>query len=221
MQNGAASSERDWKNFSAKKTCLFPEDAAEVLPQGTDLEMPWPSILVEGYAVMKEKGGQNGANKLWEEYTSEKGWPSKTEEHSFDSGDILGQFVATSVALTLIAVSLFILIRTLRRTIEADGVALYSQDGRRVLYSDMTRVDKRKWDAKGIALVYYQDGGEEKKVKIDGMVYGQFKEENGAPAEKLFSRVMENFKGEVLEYVDDEADPEAGADEGAEGKRSE
>ena len=66
----------------------------------------------------------------------------------------------------------------------------------------MVRVDKRKWDTKGIALVYYMDGGEEKKAKIDGMVYGQFKEEDGAPAEKLFSKVMENFKGEVIEYAD-------------------
>ena len=215
LQNGDASSEGDWKAFSGEKTCLFPEDAATVLPKGTDLEMPWPTILVEGYAVMKEKGGQNGVNKLWEDYTSERGWPSKTEEHPHDAGDIQGQFIATAVALALIAFSLFILIRTLRRTIEADGEALYSQDGRRVLYSDMTRVDKRKWDTKGIALVYYQDedGGEEKKVKIDGMVYGQFKEENGAPAERLFSRVMENFKGEVLEYVEGEADPESVTDE--------
>ena len=156
---------------------------------------------------MKDKGGQNGANELWEDYTSEKGWPSETAEHPYDAGDIKGQFIAAGVALSLIAVTLFILIRTLRRTIEADDEALYSQDGRKVLYADMTRVDKRKWDTKGIALVYYNDGGEEeKKVKVDGMVYGQFKEEDGAPAERLFSRVMENFKGEVLEYVDVEPD---------------
>lgn len=221
LQSGDASSEGDWKAFSGEKTCLFPEDAATVLPKGADLEMPWPTILVEGYAVMKEKGGQNGANKLWEDYTSERGWPSKTEEHPHDAGDIQGQFVATAVALALIAFSLFILIRTLRRTIEADGEALYSQDGQRVLYVDMIRVDKRKWDTKGIALVYYQDGGEEKKVKIDGMVYGQFKEENGAPAERLFSRVMENFKGEVLEYVDDGVDQGDEAEESRQNEASE
>ena len=73
----------------------------------------------------------------------------------------------------------------------------------------MVRIDKRKWDTKGMALVYYNQDGEEKKAKIDGMVYGQFKEEDGAPAEKLFRKVMENFKGEVMEYVSvDEADEE-------------
>jgi len=75
--------------------------------------------------------------------------------------------------------------------------------------SDMIRIDKRKWDVKGLALVYYKDGSEEKKAKIDGMVYGQFKEENGAPAEKLFSKVMEHFKGEVVEYASVDEDEES------------
>ncbi|MGB0775675.1 MAG: hypothetical protein ACPGUY_07500, partial [Akkermansiaceae bacterium] len=53
-----------------------------------------------------------------------------------------------------------------------------------------------------------KDGEEEKTAKIDGMVYGQFKEEDGAPAEKLFARVMENFKGEVIEYVEEDEEDE-------------
>ncbi|MDB4493400.1 hypothetical protein N9227_00005, partial [bacterium] len=56
-----------------------------------------------------------------------------------------------------------------------------------------------------------------KKAKIDGMVYGQFKEEDGAPAEALFQKVLENFEGELIELVDededDEADDEAPEDE--------
>ena len=44
------------------------------------------------------------------------------------------------------------------------------------------------------------------------MVYGQFKEEDRAPAEKLFSHVMENFKGEVLEYIDTDDDDAEEAD---------
>lgn len=209
MQNGDDRSEADWKTFAAKEKCL-PHDTEDILPKGTDVEMPWPAILVDGYATMKEKGGQNGSNKLWEEYTSEKGWDAKTGEHPMWANKIREQFVAASVALVLILGALFILIRTMRRTIEVDGEALTTQEGCRILFTDMVRVDKRKWDTKGIALVYYNDGGEEKKAKIDGMVYGQFKAEDGAPAEKLFARVMENFKGEVLEYV--EVDEEAGDD---------
>lgn len=209
MQNGEWNTEADWKLFAGKETCQFPEGAEVILPKGTDLKMPWPAILIDGYGLMKDKGGQNGANDLWNDYTREKGWDSETAEHPMDAGKIRDQFIAAGVTLTLIAGCLFILIRTLRRTIKADHEALYTQDGRKIMYSEMTRIDKRKWDTKGLALVYYQEGGEEKKAKIDGMVYGQFKEEDGAPAEKLFSRVMENFKGEVLEYIHPDEDDTA------------
>ncbi len=89
----------------------------------------------------------------------------------------------------------------MNRSISADEEALYSQDGIKIAYTDMERFDIRKWDSKGIALIYYKQGDEEKKAKIDGMVYGQFKEEDGAPAEKLFAHVMNRFKGEVIEYT--------------------
>ncbi|NWK54566.1 hypothetical protein HW115_03015 [Verrucomicrobiaceae bacterium N1E253] len=205
-QSDGLLTEDSWKTYAASQTCFFPENGAEILPKDVDLAMPWPDALVDGYSLMKDKGGQNGANKLWEDYTAARGWDAEAAEEPMQANKITEQFVAAAVAFALILGTLFILFRTMRRTIKADHDALYTQDGRKILYSDMVRIDKRKWDTKGIALVYYSDQGEEKKAKIDGMVYGQFKEEDGAPAEKLFSRVMEHFKGEVLEYVDDEDD---------------
>lgn len=217
MQNDGEASEAGWKEFASAQKVAFPDDAAEILPKDRDIDMAWPDTLVDGYPVMAEKGGQSGAAKLWEDYTASmkevegKAWDIDPGEKPMHAGKIREQFIAMSVALALVAVTLFFLVRTMRRRISADGEALHTQDGRTIPYSDMVRVDKRKWDSKGLALIYYQDGGEEKKAKIDGMVYGQFKEEEGAPAEKLFSKVMENFKGEVLEYVSaGEADAEEG-----------
>lgn len=207
LQNQGEITESAWKKFASAQKVALPEDAADILPKDSDIDMPWPDILVNGHALMLEKGGQNGAVKLWEDYTASmkevegKAWDIDPGEKPMKAGKIREQFIAMGVALLLISITLFYLIRTLRRSISADAEALYTQDGRRIAYSDMVRVDKRKWDTKGLALIYYRDGGEEKKAKIDGMVYGQFKEEDGAPAEKLFSRVMENFKGEVMEYV--------------------
>ncbi len=123
-----------------------------------------------------------------------------------NAGKIREQFYAAAVAGILIAITLFFLIRTMCRSIHADEEALFTQDGRRILYTDMVRIDKRKWDTKGLAIIDYKDGGETKKARIDGMVYGQFKEEDGAPAEKLLAYVMERFKGEVVEYVVDDED---------------
>ncbi|BDS08825.1 hypothetical protein NT6N_38650 [Oceaniferula spumae] len=216
MQNEKADSkvpESEWKEFAAKQKVQLPEDAADVLPKDADTDMAWPDILVNGHALMSESGGQNGATTLWEQYTASmkdvegKAWDIDPGEHPMDAGKIREQFIAMGVAMLLIAITLFFLIRTLSRSISADNEALYTQTGKRIPYTDMVRVDKRKWDSKGLALIYYTEGGEEKKAKIDGLVYGQFKAEDGAPAEKLFSKIMENFKGEVMEYVlVDEAD---------------
>jgi len=209
METEGEFTETSWQDYAKSQKCKFPEDGADILPRGTNLEMSWPEILVNGYGVMTDKGAQNGAVALWDEYSSSKKWDKDPGDKPMHAGKIKEQFYATAVTGVLIAVTLFFLIRTLRRSIHADDEALYTQEGRRILYSDMVRIDKRKWDTKGLALIYYKDGGEEKKTKIDGMVYGQFKEEDGAPAEKLFAYVMKQFKGEVIEYVsvdEDEAD---------------
>jgi len=216
MENDAGDadvSETAWKDFAAKQEVTVPDDAADILPKDRELPIAWPEMLVDGHSVMSEKGGQNGATKLWEEYTASmkevegKEWDIDPGEHPMDAGKIREQFIAMGVALALIAITLFFLIRTMRRSISADAEMLYTQEGKKIAYTDMVKVDKRKWDSKGLALIYYKEDGEEKKAKIDGMVYGQFKEEDGAPAEKLFSKIMENFKGEVMEYVSlDEAD---------------
>lgn len=217
LESEAKLSETDWKDYASGQKVKFPDDAVDVLPKGAEVDMGWPELLVDGYSTMDGQGGQSGAVKLWEEYTASrkdvegKAWDIDPGEKPLKVGKIREQFIAMTVTLVLITLTLFFLIRTMRRKITIDNEALYTQDGRTIPYKDMVRVDKRKWDTKGMALVYYKDGEEEKKAKVDGMVYGQFKEEDGAPAEKLFSKLMANFKGEVMEYVsvdDDEEEPE-------------
>ena len=219
MQNDGEVTEISWKEFAAEQKVAFPDDATAVLPKGIDIEMPWPDTLVAGYSIMDEKGGQNGAVDLWKGYTASrkevegKAWDIDPGEEPLKASKIRDQFIALAVCVVLMLVTLFFLVRTMRRSITADHEALHTQDGRRIAYTDMTRVDKRKWDNKGLALIYYQDGGEEKKAKVDGMVYGQFKEEDGAPAEKLFSRIMENFKGEVIEYLSEDSEDDQTAED--------
>jgi len=205
-KGGVADDESTWKKYASEQVCEFPKNADKILPKEVKKKMPWPSILVDGYKIMKEKGGQNGANQLWVDYTAKKGWDAKTVKHPYDEGKINQQFGAATVTGGLVIITLFVLLRTLRRSIRVDHEALYTQDGRKILFKDMVRIDKRRWDTKGLATIYYKEGGVEKKAKIDGMVYGQFKVEDGAPAEALFARVMEHFKGEVLEYVVEDED---------------
>jgi len=212
MQQQEGFSEQQWKDFASAQKCGFSADAKNIMPRDADLEMMWPDSLVNGYDTMSVKGGQNGAVKLWEDFAATRKWDATPIERPMDEGKIREQFYSAGVTGVLILVALFILLRTMRRSITADEEALYTQDGKRIVYADMVRIDKRKWETKGLALIYYNEGGAERKVKIDGMVYGQFKEEDGAPAEKLFNYVMDRFKGEVIEYLDDAQENEDGDD---------
>ena len=219
MQGQDDFSEEHWKDYSSNQKCSFPENAAAIMPKDAELDMVWPDLLVNGYDTMSLKGGENGAIKLWEDFAATRKWDASPIERPMDAGKIREQFYSAGVTGVLMILALFILLRTMRRSIRADDEALYTQDGRRIAYADMVRIDKRKWDSKGLALIYYNDGGVERKAKIDGMVYGQFKEEDGAPAERLFNYVMERFKGEVIEYVDEDQENE-GADAGVNGSDS-
>ena len=56
-------------------------------------------------------------------------------------------------------------------------------------------------------------------AKVDGMVYGQFRPEDGAPAEKLFQRIRSNFSGELVELEELEpASAEGGGEDRSQGK---
>lgn len=202
-----------WNAYVEKQGLPFNEDRA-MYPADTDFEEKWPEIL---------KGMENHkADDLWSEYSREKGWPQKINpsEDIKKSGQIREQLYAACVCFLLTTIALFFLIRTKARVMKVDGQGYYPPGGSLIPFSKMKVLDKRKWETKGLATLTYLDGEEEKKAKIDGMVYGQFREEDGAPAEALFQQVLKGFEGELIELViEDEA--EDGESEEAEVERKE
>lgn len=186
-----------WIAYVEKQTIPFNEDRS-MYPADTDFEESWPEIL--------KKMDNHKSDDLWSEYSEEKGWPQKInpDEDVKTSGQIKEQLYAACFCLALTAVTLFFLLRTKARFMKADEKGYYPPGGQLIPFSKMKTLDKRKWETKGLATLTYLDGEEEKKAKIDGMVYGQFKAEEGAPAEALFQKVLENFEGELIELVVEE-----------------
>jgi len=200
--------EAQWEKEVEELELTVPDDGLDVLP--ADVVTALPELLVNSYSKFSEQGGQQGTIDLWKQYTRKLGWSDEKPKKIYGASEIRNQFISAAVVGVLLLVALFILIRTSRRSISADGEALYTQTGQRIRYQDMVKLDKRRWDTKGVAIVFYNEDGDERKAKIDGMVYGQFKSEYGAPAEKLFQRVLANFKGVILEYDDAEESVEPG-----------
>ncbi|SHJ39004.1 hypothetical protein SAMN02745181_1941 [Rubritalea squalenifaciens DSM 18772] len=170
----------------------------------TALGMEWPEELIQGYEKLKDGGASSGPKELWRDYTKRMEWDAEPKEEPYDLDTVNEQFYFSYGSVALFVVVLFFFLRTLSRTMRVTDEAYFAPGGKEIPFTAMKRIDKRKWDTKGVAVIYYDDAGGSKKTKVDGMIYGQFKKEDGEPAEKLFSKILENFKGEVVEYESDD-----------------
>ena len=208
--------EREWSaeewESEAKKREVFPAGDV-VLPMHVDRKARWPLQLSDykGYrnAVLEE--GNKTIPPMWALYTHERGWSSAIPEKSYDAKKIQEQLYYAIGSGVLLVSALFFLVRNSRRSMKVDGESFYAPGGEKIAFESIRRIDVRKWRTKGLAYLFFEDkpdskGGALKRSKVDGMIYGQFREENGAPAEALFQRILQNFKGELVELVEDEVE---------------
>lgn len=193
-----------WAAYAAEQIVPVPANK-DLLPRDFDYELKWPEEIVNGYEELKNKNPQ----ELWKVYTARTGTDFEPSEKLYERDTILQQFYVSGICIALLGGALFMIIRIMRRKMKVTATGYSPPGGDEIPFSAMRKLDKRKWDVKGIAVIHYEDGGETKKAKIDGMIYGQFKEEDGAPAEALFSIVLENFKGEIIEIIEDDEDEDA------------
>ncbi len=185
----------EWKSFAAAQTVEFPADRS-ILPADLVLPMPWPAVL-QDYEKMKPL--QRTA--LWREYSKERGMDAKPAEKPYDAGKIREQWIVFGICLVLAAIAGFFLLRTLRRSVSVDEKAITDQSGRRIPFTDLHRLDLRKWDTKGLAFIDYAGPSGKGRIRMDGLTYGGFKKENGEPAEKLMQHLRTHFSGEIIEYT--------------------
>jgi hypothetical protein len=184
-----------WQAYAAKQSVNFPEDRT-LLPASLELPMPWPAILHD-YARMKPLQW----NLLWREYSKERGLDAKPKEAPYDARKIKDQWKVCWVCLALAAAVAFVLLRTLRRSIAVDDEAITTQQGRRIPFTDLKLLDLRKWETKGLAFLDYDGTAGKGRIRIDGLTYGGFKQDNDEPAERLMRHIRARFTGEIIEYA--------------------
>ena len=184
-----------WESHAATQSVKFPEDRS-VLPADIELPMPWPAVL-EDYEKMKPLQW----NILWREYSRDRGLDATPPEEPYDARKIGEQWIVFWICLALSLVAAFFLLRTLRRSISADAEGIVTQQGKRVPYGDLKRIDLRKWDTKGIAFIDYEGASGKGRIRLDGLTYGGFKKENDEPAERLMRLIRSRFSGEIIEFA--------------------
>ena len=186
----------EWKEYAAGQTVAFPEDAEKILPAEVELPMPWPEILHD-YERVKPLQWK----ALWEEYSGEKGLDANPPEQPYPANKIREQWIVFWICLALALAAVFFLLRTMGRSIRADGDSITGPGGKRVPYRDLKTLDLRKWDTKGLAFLDYEGASGKGRLRLDGLTYGGFKKEDGEPAERLMERIRANFSGEIIEYA--------------------
>jgi hypothetical protein len=193
----------EWKEFAQSQEVGLPDDA-ELVPAGTEIPMPWPEILTN-YERMKPLQ----PHLLWQEYSGEMKMSSKVKEEAITAEEIGEQIIVFYICLSLSLITMFFLVRTMRRSVRADDSSLTTATGKNIPYEAMKTLDLRKWDTKGIALIDYEGPSGTARARIDGLTYGGFKKEQDEPAERLMRKVRENFSGEIIEYAAVEAEPKS------------
>jgi hypothetical protein len=142
----------------------------------------------------------------WRAYSLEHELPENPERKS--DHDIREQFHYAWGLYGIGGVVVFITLLNARKKVSADDEAYFTTKGARVPFSSIYRLDKRKWDNKGLAYAYYRDEADrQQKAVIDDLKF------NGA--DKVLDRILAGFDGELVErlYIDDEEEEDTGEDE--------
>ena len=152
-------------------------DVEGALPDGYEFPQKLPQVFVDSYAEMA--ADINNVETIWKSYAAENGLNESSPEYFKPASEIKSQFNWAIGSGVLGTIALFFLVRTLGRRMKVDAEGYTPAGGKLIPFESIVKIDKRKWKNKGIAWVFYKDAnGEEKKAKVDGMVYGQFDEDN-------------------------------------------
>lgn len=107
-------------------------------------------------------------SEKWKEVVASHGWPKDipTKKASEIEDDIVGQYFWAGINLLAGVPALFLLLRNRGAWVEETEEGLRTSWGQSLRYGDVTQLDKKKWERKGIARASYQVAGEGSRVFV-------------------------------------------------------
>ncbi|MEM7145509.1 MAG: hypothetical protein AAF591_10250 [Verrucomicrobiota bacterium] len=163
----------------------------------------------EHVAKVKEAYDASEGGETWKAFSLERKLPEKPERMT--DKEIEEQFHFAWGLYVIGGIVVGVTLMNSRKKVRADGEAYYTTKGKRVPFDGVYRIDKRKWDNKGLAYAYYEDEKEGKgKAVIDDLKFGG--------ADKILARMLADFDGELVErvYIDEDEEEDEEAGEGGE-----
>ncbi len=132
----------------------------------------------------------NGKSDLWADYARSKGWPVEQPATRKSDFDIRVQFIQMGIC-AFFGVAAFAWLGWLRsKAAGADNEGLIIKD-KKIPFDSITKLDKSRWEAKGIVTLTYQEGGAEKTLTLDDWYY--------AGTEPLLIHIQSHATGAQIE----------------------
>ncbi len=130
---------------------------------------PRRNHIIERFEEHREAGRMGE----WRELAEQKGWPEEPDPDNYKTQwDIRTQFIMAAICLPLGLVILLRLGLKSRQSMATDEQHFIATNGRRIPYSAIVSLDKRRWDSKGIAEVYYEnEQGRRRKTRVDTWIF--------------------------------------------------
>lgn len=135
--------------------------------------------------------GVDGEPPKWVTYAAQNGWEESPK--AYTESEISEQFKYGYGCLVGSAIVLVLLFLNRGKVLRAEADHWVTPEGATVRFADVFRVDKRKWEHKGLAYAWYRVDGVEKRAVIDDLKF--------AGADLVLSRLLGRFNGELIEKV--------------------
>lgn len=130
----------------------------------------------EAHAKLSEqlKGDDGALQSQWDAMTKSNGWKPgipKYKPAELTTNTIYSYFIG--VLFTFIAglPCLITYLRCLGKWVGVEGDGLVNAKGQKVAFADITKIDKSRWEKKGIAKLKYSDAGAEKSFVLDDLKF--------------------------------------------------
>lgn len=136
--------------------------------------------------------GVDGEPPRWKSYAAQNGWPEEPKHYS--DHEIAEQFTYAYGCFAAAVIAVILILLNRGKVLRGEADHWVTPEGVQIRYADVFRVDKRKWEHKGLAYAWHRlQGGAEKRAVIDDLKYGG--------ADKILERLLSRFSGELIEKI--------------------
>jgi hypothetical protein len=136
--------------------------------------------------------GSDGEPPKWVTHAAENKWEEDPKLYS--DREIAEQFWVGYGCIAGALITGVVLLLNRGKLLRAEADHWITPEGAKIAFAEVFRIDKRKWEHKGLAYAWYRTpAGAEKRAVIDDLKF--------AGADLVLTRLLSRFSGELIEKV--------------------